>query len=164
MMMVVSSDQLLTRGTAVPAMRTRGPGAGRLSSPDPVFDLAEDPGAVPGAFAPPPPPPAPCAVAPAPRPAVEAPPVAGEPPSAVTAEAGSWLDRAGVPGADSWPPVDEGTTSQYWFIALTVDPEQGLPGGLEAAAGAADHVSKAAAAVRTMSACLTATGTAGVRW
>jgi hypothetical protein len=60
--------------------------------------------------------------------------------------------------------VDEGTTSQYWFIALTVDPEHGLPGGLDAAAGGADATNAAAVTVRTMSACLMARTTAQARW
>jgi hypothetical protein len=71
-----------------------------------------------------------------------------------------------VPGPATFPPVADGTSSQYWFIALPLPAEHGAPRGVaaDAAAGAMTASGDATSASTNNSAYLGAANTARVRW
>jgi hypothetical protein len=141
-----NSDAVLGRGDTVPAKGTRDVGAGsvrrawRVRAESDVRAAAEcAPDALGVDPRPPDPPDEPDAPAPPPR-------------SAATSAGGRCLASAGVPGSASPPPVADGMSSQYWFCALTVAFEQGLPGCVAAAAGTAPTSTAPAASARQSSA------------
>src|SRR5205823_10682054 len=138
------SDTLLEPAGLVGATATRGPAAGRLRSAARVFAGALSRRA--WCSAPPNlPPDAPLEGFPA-------------PPIRLSTEAGSVPPRLGPPDCALCPPRGEGTTSQYWLIALTVGFEQGAPGWPAAAAGTSG-MSSAAPAQRQTVTCLNFTST-----